>query len=72
MKDYNVGDEFYIGRTKLQVKESGTTSCVGCAFQKMSLNTCNTLYKFIGSCISDDRDDEKSIIFVKIEKDERT
>ena len=70
MKEYKVGEEFYVGRIKLRVKESGTSSCVGCIFQKMPYDTCTIFHVFIGTCDCNTREDKKQIIFVKIEEDE--
>lgn len=71
MKDYNIGDEFHLGRTKIRVENSDEDNCVGCIFQKMSWVTCDLLEDFIGYCGSNTRKDKKSIIFVKVEENEK-
>ena len=49
------------GKLYKAVKASG--SCVGCAFH---MNCDNRMFKYLGSCSPDEREDGQNIIFIEV------
>lgn len=72
MKDYSIGEEFQFGKIRLRVEKcKNPLDCENCFF-KDNNKSCAALPESTGQCCSICRDDEQSVKFIKVEKDERT
>lgn len=65
-KEFAIGETFQYGLVKLKVVECESNSCEGCFFDCRKYE-CDYNEHFIGSCFSKQREDNKNVIFVKIE-----
>lgn len=65
-KEFKVGEEFQFGMIKLKCEES-KYGCSGCYFYRFS-NACKEFEEVAGNCLSENREDEKDVIFVKVEE----
>lgn len=65
-KEFAINEVFQLGRIKLKVVECESNSCVGCFFERKGYE-CDYNEHFIGSCFSEQREDNKNVIFVKVE-----
>lgn len=64
-KEFKIGEEFQFGLVKLRVVEEDENSCFKCFFNGKLLCGCTT--EVAGSCYPDEREDNKSVVFVKVE-----
>ena len=62
MKEYKIGETFYIGRKKFQVVEGDNCKgCFGCVFDD---SFCYFLQdNYIGSCLGTYREDKENVVF---------
>lgn len=71
MEEYKVGEEFQFGRIKLRVEPCiFENSCKGCFFELFCDNDCKRIETATGRC-DKRREDKESVIFVKVEEDEK-
>lgn len=67
MKEYKIGETFYIGRKKFQVVKGG--GCKGCYFENDCDGFCCDLQDdYVGSCWGTKREDKESVVFKLIEE----
>lgn len=68
MKEYKIGETFYIGRKKFQVVKEG--NCRGCHFGCVFNDSfCHILQSdYIGSCWGTHREDKENVIFKLVEE----
>lgn len=64
-KEFKIGEEFQFGLVKLRVEKEDENSCLKCFFNKTLF--CGRNDDITGSCFSDEREDEETIVFVKVE-----
>lgn len=70
-KEFKIGEIFQFGRIKLRVEETNERDgCAGCYFNRLSYGECIELRYSIGNCLLN-REDDKNVIFVKVEEDEK-
>lgn len=66
-KEYNVGEEFQVGRCRLKCIEQ-QNECTGCFF--FPFYDCSDIKRnMIGECTPNRREDKKDVIFVKIKEE---
>lgn len=66
MKEFKVGEVFQCGLVKLRCEEDQGV-CKGCVFNNNNL-LCEELIFLTGHCYSENREDNKNVIFVKVEE----
>ena len=65
MKEYKIGETFYLGRKKFKVVPG---NCEECYFND-NTEFCFDLQKYIGNCYSKEREDGNEVNFKLIEEE---
>lgn len=65
MKEFKVGKVFQCGLVKLRCEEDQGV-CFGCVFNNNNL-LCEELIFLTGPCSSENKEDNKNVVFVKVE-----
>lgn len=69
-RDYKVGEVFQFRDIKLKCVEGHPLSCKGCIFENCDTQTCVSMEEFVGQCVPLFREDQKKVMFIKVEENE--
>ena len=64
----HIGEIFDFLGVKLEVVEGEENSCDGCYICGTQICGCECIVKFLGSCASSDREDDKDVIFKEVDE----